>query len=226
MPAQVAILSPGPAPDEFLEFGIAFLRQNDLHDRVLIAPGSVGPQDALSFQAKTHARVDPAGDLHPYPARQGRNVDCRAKDRLAQRDGDFHFDVVTLADEEGMRSYGNRDERVARRAAADSRSAFAAQAQHLPVTRAGRYGDIEDGPVGKAYALGRTVRRFQEVQCQTVMNVTAPHAELGASIPTAEKFGQDIFKIGKPGRRTVLMLLRIGRLEVAIIAGARPLLSR
>ena len=70
-----------------------------------------------------------------------------------------------------MRAHHHLDEGVASLAAAETRHAFAFQAQDLPFVDAGGDTDVERAAVRQGDALLRALHRFEKIDLETILRV-------------------------------------------------------
>src|ERR1051326_3036179 len=93
------------------------------------------------------------------------------------------MNIVALAAKKGMRRDMPPDQRIARRAAAKARTAFALEAQDLAFLDAGRDRDVEPFVRRQGQALLAAGRRRDEVDGQRVVAVGAGHRKALAASP-------------------------------------------
>src|SRR3954452_15264323 len=199
--ARIGGLSRPPLRNESLQLRIGTFRQHHLQRDEFVAFTAVGTRCSLSLQTKARTGIRPLWYRHHHRAGRRGHAHLAAEHGLLERDRQIHVDIIAFAFKDAMRADLDFDERVAGRAAADPWPSLAAKPQDLSVTCTRRDRDIERGSVRKRDLLFSAINRIKEIQGQTVLDVRAAHAKIGAALAT-ENLRKNLVvaaEIGKSG---------------------------
>src|SRR3974390_864481 len=138
-----------PLGGEILERLIGLVGQGDDEPHVEIAGLLIAPRrNALALETQDRARVGVGGHCQCDLAAQRRHGHLPPQNRFLERNREVELQVVALPREIGGRGYGHRQKDVSGRAAVDTLSALALQADLLPVLEARRDFHVEVATVG------------------------------------------------------------------------------
>src|SRR5262245_26910199 len=167
-----AVISAGaPLAHEALEFGIGRAGKRHRKFHVLIASAPITTRYALALKSQHATAVGPLGYAHADGSIGGRHLDLSAEHGRAKRDRQLHANGLVIAGEKRVRTHGDFDQGIARRAAVDPGHPLAAQPQDLAFAGPGRDRNVEGGALGHGHLLLAAIDGIEEAEFEAVADI-------------------------------------------------------
>src|SRR5215469_6673415 len=211
------------------KLGIAALTNDHLEDHDLVAHAAPA-LNAFAAQPQLSPGIRPLRYRHRYRAGDRRHKNPGTEYRLGEADRQLDENIVAVAAEQRMRRDLHFDQRVARRPAAKTRTALAAEPQDLTILDPGGDRHVEPFFGGERQALLAAGRGGGEIDGQREMAVAAAGPKSFAGLPSPPaprraKGGEQILEVAEIHFALGLISPALCALGISPIAPLRPLLA-